>query len=67
MKETKRLLKGLEKFNCLIEENKSKNINNSKKIKIADEQARFGYKGQGKIINIGMAIKGMYQLICNQD
>jgi len=39
MKETKRLLKGLEKFNCLIEENKSKNINNSKKIKIADEQA----------------------------
>ena len=49
MKETKRLLKGLEKFNnCVIEENKSKNINNSKRIKIADEQARFGCKGQGK-------------------
>ena len=45
----KAIAEGLEKFNnCIIEENKSKNINNSKKIKIADNQARFGCKGKNK-------------------
>lgn len=45
----KAIAEGLEKFNnCVIEENKSKNINNSKRIKIADEQARFGCKGKNK-------------------
>ena len=45
----KAIAEGLEKFNnCVIEENKSKNINNSKKIKIADNQARFGCKGKNK-------------------
>ena len=49
MKGTKRLLKVWKKFNnCIIEENKSKNINNSKKIKIADNQAHFGCKGKNK-------------------
>ncbi len=45
----KAIAEGLEKFNnCVIEENKSKNINNSKRIKIIDEQARFGCKGKNK-------------------
>jgi transposase, IS5 family len=45
----KAIAEGLEKFNnCVIEENKSKNINNNKRIKIADEQARFGCKGKNK-------------------
>ena len=45
----KAIAEGLEKFNnCVIEENKSKNINNSKRIKIADQQARFGCKGKNK-------------------
>ena len=45
----KAIAEGLEKFNnSVIEENKSKNINNSKRIKIADEQARFGCKGKNK-------------------
>jgi len=45
----KAIAEGLEKFNnSVIEENKSKNINNSKRIKIADEQARFGCRGKNK-------------------
>ena len=43
------IAEGLEKFNnSVIAKNKSKNINNSTRIKIADEQARFGCKGKNK-------------------
>ena len=56
----KAIAEGLEKFNnCIIEENKSKNINNSKKIKIADNQARFDAKAR---INIDMPIKDMFSV-----
>jgi hypothetical protein len=45
----KAIAEGLEKFNnAVIAENKSKNSNNSTKIKIADKQARFGCKGKNK-------------------